>query len=137
MKIEGYEHREDLYYHKEFCWVRNLGNNTVEIGLTEFYTKLAGEISYIDMPQKGDDIEKDQRIGTVETGKWIGKLVSPVSGEVMAVNDKIEDEPESVNAKPYETWMLKVKLSNPDEIKELMFGDAAIDWLKGEIAQKK
>jgi len=134
MDVKGYEMREDLLYHPEFCWVKVEGDEAI-VGLIDFYCKLAGEISYIDMPMEGDEITKDERIGTVETGKWVGKLIAPVSGEVIEVNEEVEDEPSIVNEAPYENWLFKVKLSNPDEINELMNIDDAIPWLEGEIEE--
>ncbi len=135
MKIKDYEHPEDLLYHKEFCWVRPEGDDVVTVGLHDFYCKLAGEISYIDMPGEGDEITQDERIGTVETGKWVGKLIAPVSGEIIEVNEDVEDDPAIVNEDPYENWLFKVKLSDPSELDKLMKGEDAVKWLEKEIEE--
>ena len=135
MEIKGYEHREDLLYHPEFCWVKPIGDDIVEVGLNDFYCKLAGEISYVDMPEEGDVIKKDERIGTVETGKWVGKLIAPVSGEIIEINEVVEDDPAQINEAPYDVWLFKVKLSNPEELNELLKGEEAIKWLEKEIEE--
>jgi len=135
MDVKGYDHREDLLYHKEFCWVKTESDDTVTIGLNDFYCKLAGEISYVDMPDEEEEISKDERIGTVETGKWVGKLIAPLSGEITEINEIIEDDPAQINEKPYDTWLFKMKLSNPSELDELMKGDDAVKWLEQEIKE--
>lgn len=132
MKVDKYEHPDDLLYHNEFCWVKAEGD-VATIGLHDFYCQLAGEISFIDMPDEGDEIKRDERIGTVETGKWVGKLIAPVTGEVIAVNEDVDDDPAIVNESPYESWLLKVKLNDPDELKELMTAEDAVPWLEEEI----
>ncbi|MCD6594196.1 glycine cleavage system protein H [bacterium] len=137
MDVKGYDHREDLLYHKEFCWVKTESDDTVTIGLNDFYCKLAGEISYVDMPDEEEEISKDERIGTVETGKWVGKLIAPLSGEITEINEIIEDDPAQINEKPYDTWLFKMKLSNPSELDELMKGDDAVKWLEQEIKEHK
>jgi len=136
MDVQGYNHNENLKYHKEFCWVRDNSDGTVTIGLNDFYQKLSGELQYIDMPSEDETVEMDERIGTIQTGKWLGKLVSPVSGTVVEVNSEIEDDPALVNRSPYEEgWLLKIRLSNQDELNQLLSGDDAVEWLKAEIAE--
>jgi len=136
MKVKEYEHPDELLYHKEFCWVKAEGD-TVIIGLHDFYCKLAGEISYIDMPGEGDAVKQDERIGTVETGKWVGKLIAPVTGEVAAINEAIEDDPAIVNEAPYENWLLKIKVTDKATVENLMKGDSAVKWLEAEIEKQK
>ena len=134
MKVRDYEHPDDLLYHKEFCWVKPEGD-VATIGLHDFYVKLAGEISFIDMPGEGEEIAKDERIGTVETGKWVGKLIAPISGEVVEVNEEVEDDPAIVNEAPYENWLMKVKIADKSELDELMNAQDAVPWLEQEIAE--
>ena len=136
MDVKGYDHREKLHYHSEFTWIK-VEDGVAIVGLNDFYCKLAGEISYIDMPSEGDDVSKDERIGTVETGKWVGKLIAPVTGEITEINEDVDDDPSIVNEDPYENWIMKIKMENPDEIEELMFGDKAVEWLEVEIEKHK
>jgi len=134
-KVEEYDMPDELYYHKEFMWVRVEGDETV-VGLNDFSQKLAGEISYIEMPEEGDEVKQDEAIGSYETGKWLGKLYAPVSGEVAAMNEEVEDEPTLVNKDPYgEGWLFKIKMGDPAQLDNLMKGEEAIEWLKGEIAK--
>ncbi len=134
MTVRDYEHPDELLYHKEFCWVKP-ENDTVTIGLHDFYVKLAGEISFIDMPSEGEEIARDERIGTVETGKWVGKLIAPVTGEVLEVNEEVEDDPAIVNEAPYQNWLMKVKLADVGELEELMNAQDAVPWLEKEIEE--
>lgn len=134
-KVEEYDMPDELYYHKEFMWVRVEGEEAV-VGLNDFSQKLAGEISYIEMPEEGDEVKQDEAIGSYETGKWLGKLYAPVSGEVAAMNEEVEDEPTLVNKDPYgEGWLFKIKMGDPAQLDNLMKGEEAIEWLKGEIAK--
>jgi len=134
-RVEEYDMPDELYYHKEFMWVRVEGEEAV-VGLNDFSQKLAGEISYIEMPEEGDEVKQDEAIGSYETGKWLGKLYAPVSGEVAAMNEEVEDEPTLVNKDPYgEGWLFKIKMGDPAQLDNLMKGEEAIEWLKGEIAK--
>ena len=133
--VDGYDLPDELYYHKEHMWVRVEGDEAV-VGTTDFAQKLAGDISFVDMPEEGDDVEQDERVGTIETGKWLGKLYAPVSGEVTARNEDVEDDPTVINREPYGGgWIFKVEMSDKGELEKLFKGDAAAEWLKGEIAK--
>ncbi|RLI91364.1 MAG: glycine cleavage system protein H [Candidatus Altiarchaeales archaeon] len=137
MNVEGYEMPDDLYYHKEFMWAR-VDGNIARVGLIDFAQKMAGEISYVEMPFDGDQVDQDAEVGTIETGKWVGKIFAPVSGTVKSTNERLYDDPTLINKDPYgEGWIFEIEMSNPDELKNLMRGDAAIEWLKGEIAKHK
>ncbi len=124
---------DDLYYHKEQVWARIEGNKA-KVGLNDFTQKLAGEISYVETPVKGDEVKQGCEVGTVETGKWVGKIYAPVSGEICDVNEDVIDDPTLVNSDPYgKGWIFEIEMTNPDEINNLMKGNDAIEWLKGEI----
>lgn len=128
---------DDLYYHKEFMWAR-VDGNIARIGLIDFAQKLAGDIIYVEMPFDGDRVDQDAEAGTIETGKWVGKIFAPVSGTVKSINERLYDDPTLINKDPYgEGWIFEIEMSDPDELKNLMRGDAAIEWLKGEIAKHK
>jgi len=126
---------DKLYYHKEHMWVRVEGDEAV-VGLNDFSQKLAGEISYMEMPEEGDEVKQDEAVGSYETGKWLGKLYAPVSGEITAMNEEVEDEPTLVNKDPYgEGWLFKIKMSDSSQVKSLMQGEDALKWLREEIAK--
>lgn len=137
MDVEGYNMPDDLYYHKEYMWAKVEGN-IVTVGFTDFAQKMAGDVSYVEMPFDGDQISQDGEVGTIETGKWVGKMFAPVSGKVSATNEKLYDDPTIINKDPYgEGWVFKIEMSNPDDVNNLMKGEAAAEWQKGEIAKHK
>ena len=132
-KVEEYEMPDELYYHKEHMWAKVEGNK-VKVGLNDFSQKLAGEISYIEMPEEGDEVKQDEAVGSYETGKWLGKLYAPLSGKIISINEEAEDDPTLVNKDPYgEGWLFEMEMSDPAELDNLMKGEKAISWLKEEI----
>ena len=134
-KVENYDMPEELYYHKEHTWVKVEGD-IVKVGLYDFSQKLAGEISYIEMPEEGDQVNQDGVMGSFETGKWLGKVYAPVSGEVISINEDAEDDPTLINKDPYGAgWVFEMKMSDSAELANLMKGEKAVEWLKGEIAK--
>lgn len=133
--VQGYDLPDDLYYHKEFMWVRVEGDKAT-VGVTDFYVKLAGEISYIEPPGVGDDISMDDVIGTVETGKWIGKIYAPLTGTVETINEVIDDQPSLPNQEPYGNgWLFTMTIADPSELTKLFQGQVAVDWQLEQIAK--
>jgi glycine cleavage system H protein len=137
-EISGYLLPDDLYYHKEHMWVR-LEGNIATVGVTDFYQKLAGEISYIELPSEGDEVSADDVVGTVETGKWVGKIYAPLSGIIKEINTEIEDDPTLPNQDPFgKGWLFKIEASNlEEEIVNLYKGEEAIKWQEEEIEKHK
>jgi glycine cleavage system H protein len=106
------------------------------VGVTDFYQKLAGEISYIELPSVGDEVSVDDVVGTVETGKWIGKIYAPLTGTIEEINDQIEDEPNLPNTDPFGNgWLYKIKFSEASELDQLFKGEAAVSWQTEQIAK--
>jgi glycine cleavage system H protein len=133
--VEGYKMPDELFYHVEHMWVRKEGD-LIRVGLNDFSQKMAGELSFIELPETTEEVEADEVIGSYETGKWMGKIYSPVRGEVIQVNSELEDDPTLVNSDPYGAgWIYTLKPADPAAVDALMQGEAAIDWLKGEIAK--
>ena len=113
----------ELKYSKEHEWLRVEGD-TATVGITAFAQGELGDIIYVDIDTVGETIAKDAIFGTVEAVKTVSDLFLPVSGEVIEFNEALKDKPELVNNAPYgEGWMVKIKISNPDEIASLL--DAA------------
>jgi len=134
-KVEDYNMPDELYYHKEHMWAR-VEEDKVKVGLTDFSQELAGEISYIEMPEEGDEVKQDDVVGSYETGKWLGKIYAPISGEIINMNEDAEDDPTLINKDPYgEGWIFEMKMGNSAELNNLMKGEKAVEWLKGEIAK--
>lgn len=111
---------ENYRYSKEHEWV-NVEGGTGTIGITFHAQKELGDIVYVDLPKPGTTTEKGKTIGSVESVKAVSDIYSPVSGEVIAVNELLATSPEKLNEDPHgAAWLVKIKLSAPDEAKELM-----------------
>ncbi|MEI9477984.1 MAG: glycine cleavage system protein GcvH [Deltaproteobacteria bacterium] len=138
MEIEGYLLPDDLYYHKEHFWAKVEGN-TVTVGTTDFAQKLAGQIVYIELPSVGKAVEQGKPCGSMESGKWVGRVYAPISGKVESSNQDLEDSPEFINESPYEKgWMFKISASNlQDDLKNLMKGNALEAFITSEIERVK
>ena len=114
----------DLRYTNDHEWVRNQGASW-RVGITQFAVDQLGDITLVDLPKAGDTVTKGQRFGTVESVKSVSDLYSPVSGKVSAVNGKLKDAPEDVNAEPYgKGWMVEVTPTDQGELEQLMSADA-------------
>jgi glycine cleavage system H protein len=111
---------ENFRYTKEHEWV-NVEGDTGTIGITDHAQKELGDIVYVDLPKAGSMTEKGKTIGSVESVKAVSDIFSPVSGEVVAVNELLATAPEKLNEDPHgSAWLIKIKLSAPDEIKDLL-----------------
>ena len=114
---------DELKYTKDHEWVRVEGESIV-VGVTDFAQKELGDIVYVDIDTEGDTIEKEEVFGSVEAVKTVSDLMMPVSGEIVAFNDALEDKPELVNTDPYgDGWMIKVLVSDFTELDSLMSAD--------------
>ncbi|MBU4221270.1 MAG: glycine cleavage system protein GcvH [Euryarchaeota archaeon] len=116
------EVRDGLYYSEEHEWVR-IEDNIAVIGITDYAQKELRGVVFVELPEVGDKVVFQKDLGYVESTKAVNAVLSPVSGEVIEVNSKLEDSPELVNEDPYgEGWMIKVKMSNKSELSELLNG---------------
>lgn len=107
---------EDLKYSKEHEWLREEGNVGV-IGITHFAQDQLGDVVFVEVPAVGDKVTAGETFGVVESVKTVSDLYSPVTGTVVAVNERLEDEPELVNEDPYgEGWMIKVEIESYGEM---------------------
>ena len=122
MKIGEYDFPEDLYYEKNHFWAKDDGSGNMIIGATDFFQQLAGEIVFIELPMAGTKVEQGKSFSSLESGKWVGKVFAPFSGEIIETNEELEDSPELINESPYdEGWIAKVKPLDIDgEIGKLM-----------------
>ena len=138
-KIENYEMPDELYYHQEHAWVRVEGPDTVVVGMNDMFQKTAGDIVYVDLPFSGDEVSQGDVCGKVQSSKWIGKLVTPISGEILEVNDELSSNSALINTAPYsEGWIMKIKPSALEgDLGKLYHKDTVPGWLQGEIAKAK
>jgi len=114
---------QELKYTKDHEWVRVEGDNVV-IGVTDFAQKELGDIVFVDVDTEGDTVEIEEVFGSVEAVKTVSDLFMPITGEVIAFNEGLEDEPELVNNDPYgDGWMIKVAISDTSELDNLLSAD--------------
>jgi len=115
----------DLSYTEEHEYVRKARDGTVEIGITDYAQGELGDVVYIELPKVGAKFAKHDVFGTIEAVKAVSELFSPIAGEVVSVNERLDKEPALVNTDPYGTgWMIKVRPDDPAEIDRLMTSDA-------------
>ncbi|MDR6300172.1 glycine cleavage system protein GcvH [Mesonia maritima] len=111
---------KELKYTKDHEWVK-VDGDIATIGITDFAQGELGDIVYVEVETVDETLDKEEVFGTVEAVKTVSDLYLPLSGEIIEFNESLEDEPEKVNTDPYtEGWMIKVKISNPDEIDGLL-----------------
>ena len=135
MEYEGYSFPDNLKYEKNHFWAK-LDGDLIVMGATEFIAKQAGEITFIDLPQEDDEVSQGKPCGSIESGKWVGRIYAVVSGEIVESNEELEDEPEKMNEDPYgEAWICKIRPSNLDgDMAQLMnTDDTFVKFLKDEI----
>jgi glycine cleavage system H protein len=115
----------DLKYTKSHEWVRDNGDGTVTIGITDHAQELLGDLVFVEVPEPGTEVETNGEIAVVESVKAASDVYSPVSGEVVESNDALADTPESVNDSPYgDGWLCKIRLSDASELEGLMDADS-------------
>ena len=118
MAAESYP--DDLKYHPEHDWARIEGDEAV-LGVTWFAQDALGELVHYEPPKEGQQVSKDDPYGEVESVKAVSDLIAPLSGEVVAVNQKAVDAPETINEDPYgDGWLVRIRLSDPSEVDALL-----------------
>ena len=113
---------EGLHYAESHEWVK-VDGDIATVGISDYAQHALGNIVYVDMPEVGDEIEAGDVFGAVESVKAASDLICPVSGEVVEINEDLEDTPDAINNDAFENWIMKVKMSNPAEVEALL--DAA------------
>ena len=110
---------EGLYYSESHEFVR-VGGDVGFVSITDYAQKAMGNAVYVDMPDVDDEVEAGEEFGAVESVKAASDLISPVSGTVVEVNEALDDQPELINQDAFENWIIKVQLSDPSEVENLM-----------------
>ena len=110
---------EGLYYSESHEYVRVEGEYGY-VGITDYAQNALGNVVYVDMPDVDDEVEAGEEFGAVESVKAASDLNAPISGTVVEVNEALEDQPELLNKDAFENWIIKVQLSEPDQLKDLM-----------------
>ncbi len=132
--IKGYDMPDDLYYNSEHSWARVDGNK-VTVGMDDFFRKEAGDVVFIDMPDEGEDVSQGEVCGKIQSRKWIGKIVAPVSGEITAINEDLEEDTGLINSEPYgQGWILVVEASDLAScLPNLVHGPDVVPFIEKEI----
>lgn len=110
---------ENLLYTQEHEWLKVEGN-TVTFGITDYAQHMLGGIVYVELPEEDDELDAGDQFAVIESVKAATDIMSPVSGKVIAVNEDLDDEPETMNEKPYEAWMVKIELSDASELESFL-----------------
>ena len=136
VKVGDFEVAKDLYYSKDWMWVK-VEDGKVRIGITDYAQKQLREIVFAELPSTGDEIMKGEAFGTLESVKSVSDLIAPVSGKIEETNNKVSNSPEILNVDPYgEGWILLVSPTDlENEVKTLMNFEKAIEWHK-ELAKE-
>lgn len=116
-----------IYYLPTHEYIKVEGD-TGFIGISEYAAKQLGAVTYVDMPEEGDELAAGEEFGAVESRKAASDLFSPVSGEVLEINEALVDDPKLINNAPLDAWIIKVKINDPDELKSLMDEAAYSDF---------
>jgi glycine cleavage system H protein len=120
----------DLKYFREHDWVRVEDGEAV-LGISWYAQDALGEIVYVDLPNEGDELSEGQKYGELESVKAVSDVYSPLSGEVLAVNDELNDEPSLINQDPYgKGWIVRIRMSDPSQVESLMSAEEYKAFLK-------
>jgi glycine cleavage system H protein len=111
----------DLKYIASHEWIRDEGNGVYTVGITDFAQEALGDVVFVELPEVGAEVNKDDAIAVVESVKAASDIYSPLSGEIVEVNEVLADEPEKTNEEPYDgAWFFKVKVSEASEVEALL-----------------
>ncbi len=139
MQIEGYEFPEELYYDDHHQYAR-VENDAVTFGLSHYAQATAREIVYVELPRVGRKLEQGKPIGTIESGKWVGRLYALVSGEVIGANALLADDAGMINRDPYGAgWIVRVRMREPEQLSALRrcTDPGFVEWFRAEIEKNK
>ena len=132
--VKGYNMPDELYYHKDHSWAKVDGKK-VTVGMNDFFQKEAGDVVFVDLPDTEEEVSQGEVCGKIQSRKWIGKLVAPVSGEIVETNEALEGDTSLINSDPYgKGWVLVIEASDLEaELANLMQGSALISFLEAEV----
>ena len=129
--ISQLQFKNNLLYAQSHEWLKD--GETITIGISDYAQDQLGDIVFVELPEVGTSLTKGDELGTVESVKAVSELYTPVSGEVIEINEALEDNPGLINESPYDQgWMVKIKANNSDELKTFMDKTAYVASLTGE-----
>jgi glycine cleavage system H protein len=118
-----------LKYTKDHEWI-DLSGDHGKVGITDYAQQQLGDVVYLELPEVGARLKQGQSFGTIESVKAVSELYAPVSGEVVEVNAALKGKPESVNTSPHDSWMIDIRLANPEEAASLLDAGHYADLIK-------
>lgn len=121
----------DVRYSNDHEWAKVVGDN-VRIGVSDYAQDQMGDIVFVEMPDVGDSFGAGDEFGTLESVKAVSEMYIPIGGEVVAVNEALEDAPELINQDPYSGWIVEIKPENGEDVDKLLDRDAYLELLKGQ-----
>jgi glycine cleavage system H protein len=112
---------EELYYASSHEWIKPGEDGVAEVGISDFAQGELGDVVFVELPEAGTQVSARDEVSVVESVKTASDIYTPVSGEIVAVNELLEDSPETINSSPYDDgWIFKIRMSNEEELKELL-----------------
>jgi len=122
---------DNLLYAASHEWARKLDDDIIEVGITDYAQQALGDVVYIELPEVGEEVAATEECCAVESVKAASDIYAPVTGEIVAVNDKLDEEPELLNESPFEEgWMFRIKASNISELDALLNAQAYLNQLE-------
>jgi glycine cleavage system H protein len=123
----------EYLYSTDHEWI-SVQDDVATIGITDYAQHELGDVVFVDLPEVGDSFEANEPFGSVESVKAVSEIFCPVSGEVIEVNPTLDANPELINESPHEkAWMIRIRFTNPDELKKLMNADAYEEYLQEQL----
>jgi glycine cleavage system H protein len=133
MEINELRFPDDLYYDEHHQWA-SARDGVVTIGLSDYAQSAAGDVVFIDLPRLGAAVQQGQPCGSIESGKWVGRIYAPVSGAVIEVNGELSRKPRTVNRDPYGAgWIARIQASAPAELAQLLRSEAILRLVQEEL----
>lgn len=122
---------DDVKYSNDHEWIKSQGDN-VRVGITDYAQDQLGDIVFVEVPAVGDTFDKGSELGSIESVKAVSEMYMPVGGEIVAVNEELEDAPDLLNQDPYgKGWIVDIRAADPAEIDDLLDKNAYLEILKG------
>lgn len=137
MEIEGLRFPDELYYDEHHQWA-SVDGEIVTMGITDYAQNASGDVVFIELPRPNIAVRQGQPFGSIESGKWVGRLYAPVSGIVLEVGEDVARNPRGVNKDPYGSgWMVRIKAQDLTELNSLMRGKAARAFVEAELEKDR
>jgi glycine cleavage system H protein len=132
MKVDKWEFPEGLLYDAHYQWIKRTGNKVL-FGLTPYGLDITGDVIYLALPSPGETVDCSGSCGSLEAGKWVGRVYAPVGGKVTRVNEVVRSQPGLISQAPYECWFAEIELSQPEDLAGLMATANLQAWLAEDM----